>query len=46
MEKPATVYWSVLESGTTALLNFSSRPSSVRLSNSRSVKIAPYEMAI
>ena len=46
MEKPTTVYWSVLENGKVALLNFSSRPASVRLANGKSVKIAPYEMAM
>ena len=46
MEKPATVFWSVLENGKTALLNFSSRPAKVRLANQRTLRIAPYEMAM
>jgi len=46
MEKPATVFWSVLENGKTALLNFSSRPATVRLTNGRTIKIAPYEMSM
>jgi len=46
MEKPATVYWSVLENGKTALLNFSSRPATVRLADRKTIKIAPYEMAM
>jgi hypothetical protein len=36
----------VLENGKTALLNFSSRPASVRMASGGSVTIAPYEMAM
>jgi len=46
MEKPATVYWSVLENGKLALLNFSNHPATVRLVDGKQVKIAPYEMAM
>lgn len=46
MEKPATVFWSVLENRKTALLNFSNRPAIVRLANGKTVTIAPYEMAM
>jgi len=46
MEKPSTVFWSVLENGKTALLNFSSRPATVRLANAKTLTIAPYEMAM
>ena len=46
MEKPSTVYWSVLENGKTALLNFSNRPARVRLTNGWRLQIAPYEMAM
>jgi len=46
MEKPATVYWSVLENGKLALLNFSSRPATVRLVGGKTITIAPYEMAM
>lgn len=46
MEKPATVFWSVLENGKVALLNFSSRPATVRLADGQTIKIAPYEMAM
>jgi Glycosyl hydrolase family 14 len=46
MEKPATVYWSVLDNGKTALLNFSDYPATVRLVNGKTIKIAPYEMAM
>lgn len=35
MQKPGTVYWSVLENGKLALLNFSSRTATVRLANGR-----------
>ena len=46
MEKPPTVFWSVMENGKTALLNFSSRPATVRMANGGTVTIAPYEMAM
>lgn len=43
MQKPSTVYWSVLDNGKLALLNFSSRPAEVRLASGRTIRIAPYE---
>ncbi len=43
MQKPAAVYWSVLENGKLALLNFSSHPATVRLAQGRNVTIEPYE---
>lgn len=46
MEKPASVFWSVLENGKLALLNFSSRPATAHLANGRMIKIAPYEMSM
>ena len=46
MERPDTVFWSVLENGKVALLNFSSRPATVRLADGKTIKIAPYEMAM
>jgi hypothetical protein len=46
MEKPSTVYWSVLENGKTALLNFSNHPANVRLADGSSITIPPYEMAM
>jgi hypothetical protein len=46
MDKPPTVYWSVLQNGRIALLNFSSRPATVRLVNGQNISIAPYEMAM
>jgi hypothetical protein len=46
MEKPATVYWSVLENGKIGLLNFSNHPAAVRLANGKIVNIAPYEMTL
>ena len=44
--KPATVFWSVLENGKLALLNFSDHPADLRLPGGKSIAIAPYEMAI
>lgn len=46
MEKPASVFWSVLENGQLALLNFSDHPASVRLVDGRQLTIAPYEIAM
>lgn len=46
MDKPATVYWSVLENGRTALLNFSSRPATVRLASGKTLTLPPYEPAM
>ena len=46
MEKPTSVFWSVLENGQVALLNFSNHPATVRLTSGKSVTIPPYEMAM
>jgi hypothetical protein len=43
MEKPGWVYWSVLENGKLALLNFDDRPAQVRLAGGRMVTLGPYE---
>jgi len=41
MQKPETVYWSVLESGQLALLNFDDDPAAVRFSG-RTLRVEPY----
>jgi hypothetical protein len=46
MEKPASVYWSVLENKRLALLNFGSRPAKVTLINGKSIAIPAYEIAV
>lgn len=46
MEKPLNVYWSVLQNGKVALLNFSNHAATVKLRGGRAVTIAPYEMAM
>jgi hypothetical protein len=46
MEKSTSVFWSVLENGKLALLNFSSRPATAHLVNGKTIKIAPYEMSM
>ncbi len=46
MEKPATVFWSVLENGRLALLNFSGRPATVRLAAGKIITIPPYEIVM
>lgn len=43
MQKPATVYWSVLENGKLALLNFSRKVATVRLDGGKMVTIPAYE---
>jgi len=42
LEKPADVYWSLLESGELWLLNFSDDPAEVRLPSGRRLQLAPY----
>jgi hypothetical protein len=46
MTKSPGVYWSALESGKLALLNFSNHPAIVRLADGRTVSIPPYEIAL
>jgi hypothetical protein len=46
MNHPAGVYWSVLESGKLALLNFSGDAATVRLADGKVVRIDPYEIAL
>lgn len=41
MEKPDTVYWSVLETGELALLNFDDAPATVQFAG-RTLRIEPY----
>ena len=43
MEKPPTVYWSVLENGKLVLLNFSTRAATVRLSGGKTLTIPAFE---
>lgn len=43
MKKPDTVYWSVLDNGKLALLNFSSRPATVTLATGKVIQIPPHE---
>lgn len=42
MEKPHWAYWSVLENGALALLNFGDDPATIRLPGGRTVELAPY----
>jgi len=46
MDKPPSVYWSVLESGALALLNFSDDPALVRLADGRSLELDPYTVRL
>ena len=44
MEKPASVYWSVLEDGALFLLNFGDDPAEVRLAGGAVVHLPPYSI--
>lgn len=46
MSKPDSVFWSVLENGKLALLNFSGRAASLRLESGKTIRIDPYEMVM
>ncbi len=46
IEKPREVYWSVLEGGKLALLNFSDNEAHVRLSGSRVLDMPPYSIKL
>ncbi|MEN6604748.1 MAG: beta-galactosidase [Bryobacteraceae bacterium] len=46
MRKPADVYWSVLENGKLALLNFSDDAATVRLESGKTTRVGPYEMVL
>ncbi len=46
IRKPPEVYWSVLENGKLALLNFSNRAASVRLPDGKTLGIEPYELVL
>jgi hypothetical protein len=46
MQKPPTVFWSVLENQQMAMLNFGEHPAKVRLANGKTLQIPPYEMAM
>ena len=46
MRKPSSVYWSVLENRSLALLNFDDRPARVELRDGRVLEIEPYGMRI
>jgi hypothetical protein len=46
MQKPPTVFWSVLENQQLALLNFGGTPAKARLASGKTLQIPPYEMAM
>jgi hypothetical protein len=46
IQRPAGVYWSVLENGKLALLNFSEDAAAVQLAGGKTVHIDPYEIAV
>lgn len=43
MDKPTSVYWSVLDNGKLMLLNFSGRAATVKFADGKTATIAPYE---
>lgn len=46
MEKPELVYWSVLENGRLALLNFDDHEAVVRLQGGRTLRLKPYTVTL
>ncbi len=46
MEKPETVYWSVLENGKTVMLNFAPREARVKLADGREVRLVDFAMGV
>jgi hypothetical protein len=46
MEKPQEVYWSVLEGGKLALLNFTDHEAQVRLPGGKTLSVQPYGILI
>ena len=46
MERPASVYWSVLTNGKLALLNFSDNAANIRLARRGAIRLKPYEVAL
>lgn len=46
IEKPEFVYWSVLEGGRLALLNFDDAEAQIQLGRGRTVRLAPYTIAL
>ncbi|HXE13129.1 MAG TPA: beta-galactosidase [Bryobacteraceae bacterium] len=46
MQRPSSVYWSVLANGKLALLNFDDSPARVHLSDGRIVYLKPYEVTL
>lgn len=46
IQKPWEAYWSVLENGHLALLNFTGRNATVRLANGNTDRLKPYSMVI
>lgn len=46
MEKPETVYWSVLENGKTVLLNFAPREARVKLADGREVRLGDFAVGV
>lgn len=46
MVKPAGLFWSTLENGKLAMLNFSNHPATVRTPAGRMVTLPPYEIAL
>jgi hypothetical protein len=46
MEKPQEMYWSVLEGGKLALLNFTDHEAQVRLPGGKTLDVQPYGILI
>lgn len=46
IEKPWEVYWSILDNGRLALLNFTGSDAAVRLPGGKTYRLVPYSMAM
>ena len=46
MQRPSSVYWSVLTNGKLALLNFSDNAANIRLADNRAIWLKPYEVTL
>lgn len=46
MERPTSVYWSVLANGKLALFNFDDNAAPIRLADSRAILLKPYEVKL
>jgi hypothetical protein len=46
MQRPSSVYWSVLVNGKLALFNFDDNAAIIRLADNRAIPLKPYEVKL